>query len=75
MHVEWATMLVVTREGDRRCKPRPSQRAMAALVLPARTHHPGEDRCRVRISDARSPSATGPATDGPTTPTSTADTE
>ncbi|GHA71046.1 hypothetical protein GCM10010345_87820 [Streptomyces canarius] len=25
-------MLVVTREGDRRCKFRPSQRAMAALV-------------------------------------------
>lgn len=25
-------MLVVTREGDRRCKLRPSQRAMAALV-------------------------------------------
>ncbi|MFI7083636.1 hypothetical protein ACIBUR_08530 [Streptomyces anulatus] len=24
------TMLVVTREGDRRCKLRPSQRAMAA---------------------------------------------
>ncbi|WP_405563106.1 hypothetical protein OG418_01295 [Streptomyces phaeochromogenes] len=33
-------MLVVTREGDRRCKLRPSQRAMVALV-PARTHHPG----------------------------------
>ncbi|MFE3098657.1 IS5/IS1182 family transposase, partial [Streptomyces sp. NPDC059248] len=30
--VEWVTMLVVTREGDRRCKLRPSQRAMAALV-------------------------------------------
>ncbi|MGX1952628.1 transposase family protein [Streptomyces anulatus] len=29
--VEWVTMLVVTREGDRRCKLRPSQRAMAAL--------------------------------------------
>ncbi|MEW2634269.1 transposase family protein, partial [Streptomyces sp. NPDC048389] len=30
--VERVTMLVVTREGDRRCKLRPSQRAMAALV-------------------------------------------
>ncbi|WP_326616876.1 transposase [Streptomyces anulatus] len=30
--VEWVTMLVVTREDDRRCKFRPSQRAMVALV-------------------------------------------
>ncbi|GHH84749.1 hypothetical protein GCM10017771_14840 [Streptomyces capitiformicae] len=30
--VEWVTMLVVTREGDRRCKLRPSQRGMVALV-------------------------------------------
>ncbi|MGW6015587.1 transposase family protein [Streptomyces sp. NPDC055210] len=30
--VEWVTMLVVTREGDRRCQLRPSQRAMAALM-------------------------------------------
>jgi hypothetical protein len=30
--VEWVTMLVVTREWDQRCKPRPSRRAMAALV-------------------------------------------
>ncbi|MFI1035235.1 transposase family protein [Streptomyces sp. NPDC020951] len=30
--VEWVTMLVVTREGDRRCKLRLSQRAMVALV-------------------------------------------
>jgi hypothetical protein len=30
--VEWVTMLVVTREGDRRCKLRRSQRAMVALV-------------------------------------------
>ncbi|MYQ71717.1 IS5/IS1182 family transposase, partial [Streptomyces sp. SID4934] len=30
--VERVTMLVVTRVGDRRCKLRPSQRAMAALV-------------------------------------------
>ena len=30
--VEWGTMLVVTREGHRRCKLRPSQRAMVALV-------------------------------------------
>ncbi|GGX70368.1 hypothetical protein GCM10010515_42600 [Streptomyces fructofermentans] len=30
--VEWVTMLIVTREGDRRRKLGPSQRAMVALV-------------------------------------------
>ncbi|MGW4724044.1 transposase family protein [Streptomyces sp. NPDC004291] len=30
--VEWVTMLIITREGDRRRKLRPSQRAMVALV-------------------------------------------
>ncbi|WP_327385523.1 transposase family protein [Streptomyces sp. NBC_01207] len=30
--VEWVTMLIVIREGDRRCKLPPSSRAMAALV-------------------------------------------
>jgi hypothetical protein len=31
--VEWVTMLIVTREGDHRCKIRPSHRALVALVF------------------------------------------
>lgn len=40
--VEWVPKLGVTRLGDQRCKLRPSQHAVVALVS-ARTHHAGEE--------------------------------
>lgn len=33
--VEWVTMLIVTREGDRRCKLRPSERARVPVTSPS----------------------------------------
>lgn len=53
--VEWVTMLIVTREGDRRCKLRPSARAVLALAY-LRRHDPLAQltaRFRISIGTAR----------------------
>src|SRR5436190_24302132 len=57
--VEWVSLLVVTREGDRRCKLRPSQRAMVALVY-LREHttvHSLQARGAVRSIASRRPAS------------------
>lgn len=76
-------MLIVTHEGDRRCKLRASQRAMVALVYPREHTTRAKTAAGFGISEStahactkvlREHGRTGSATAGPPTPTNTADT-
>lgn len=42
--VEWVTMLIVTREGDRRCKLLPAPTRAGRPGVPAQARHPCPDR-------------------------------
>ena len=49
--VEWVTMLIVIRKGDRRCKLPPRRRALVALVY-LRRHDPLTQIARFGMSSA-----------------------